>query len=104
METSGVWTLSLLNSAQRSVANWLASPGNPVDGLLDSIPFHRTESSGTPVLDGSLAWFELETVSSHTAATHEVFVGRVVSMGRGEGSGNADQPLVHFAREYRSLR
>ena len=56
------------------------------------------------MLDGSLAWFELETVSSHTAATHEVFIGRVVAMGRGEGAGNADAPLVHFAKEYRSLR
>lgn len=104
VETSGVWTLSLLNSSQRSVANWLASPGNPVDGLLDSVPFHRTECSGTPVVDGSLAWFELETVSVHTAATHQIFVGKVTAMGRTEGSGTADAPLVHFAKEYRSLR
>ena len=104
VETSGVWTLSLLNASQRSIANWLASPGNPVDGLLDSVPFHRTEASATPVLDGCLSWFELETVSTHTAATHQVFVGRVVSMGRGHNAGNADEPLVHFAREYRSLR
>lgn len=104
VEFSGVWTLSLLNSSQRSVANWLSSPGNPVDGLLDSVPFQRTEGFGNPVLDGSLAWFELKTVSVHTAATHQVFVGRVVAMGRGEGAGNADEPLVHFAREYRSLR
>lgn len=104
VEAAGTWTLSLLNASQKSVANWLASPGNPVEGLLNSVPFHRTEASGTPVLDGSLAWFELETVSTHTAATHLVVVGRVIAMGRGVGTGTAGQPLIHFAREYRSLR
>lgn len=104
VEAAGTWTLSLLNASQKSVANWLASPGNPVEGLLNSVPFHRTEASGTPVVDGALAWFELETVSTHTAATHLVVVGRVTALGRGAGTGTAGQPLVHFAREYRSLR
>ena len=103
VESSGAWTLSLLSAGQRSVANWLASPGNPVDGLLDSVAFHRTERTGIPVLDGCLSWFELETVSSHTAATHLVVVGRVTAMGRGVGSATTERPLVHYAREYRSI-
>lgn len=103
VEAVGTWTLSLLDASQKRVANWLASPGNPVEGLLNSVPFHRTQSSETPVIDGALAWFELETVSAHTAATHLVVVGRVVAMGRGAGAGTAGQPLVHFAREYRAL-
>lgn len=103
VESSGTWTLSLLNSSQKSIATWLASPGNPVEGLLDQVPFQRTEHSGVPVIDGCLSWFELETVSTHTAATHTVVVGRVVAMGRGQGAGPAEKPLVHFAREYRTL-
>ena len=103
VESSGTWTLSLLASGQRAVANWLASPGNPVDGLLDSVAFHRTERTGTPVIDGCLSWFELETVSTHTAATHLVVVGRVTAMGRGAGSAATDRPLVHYAREYKSI-
>ena len=103
VESSGSWTLSLLSAGQRSVANWLASPGNPVDGLLDSVAFHRTERTGTPVIDGCLSWFELETVSTHTAATHLVVVGRVTAMGRGAGSAATDRPLVHYAREYKSI-
>ena len=84
VESSGSWTLSLLNADQRSVANWLASPGNPV-------------------IDGCLSWFELDTVSTHTAATHLVVVGRVTAMGRGVDAGAADRPLIHFAREYKSI-
>ena len=103
VESTGTWTLSLLNVDQRSVDNWLASPGNPVDGLLDTVPFHRTERTGTPVIDGCLSWFELDTVSTHTAATHLVVVGRVTAMGRGVDAGAADRPLIHFAREYKSI-
>ncbi|MDO4920129.1 flavin reductase family protein [Kocuria sp.] len=103
VESSGAWTLSLLAAGQRSVANWLASPGNPVDGLLDTVAFHRTERTGTPVVDGCLSWFELDTVSTHTAATHLVVVGRVTAMGRGEGVATTEQPLIHYAKEYKSI-
>lgn len=103
VESTGSWTLSLLNARQRSVANWLASPGNPVEGLLDSVPFHRTERTGTPVIDGCLSWFELDTVSTHTAATHLVVIGRVTAMGRGSGAHATDRPLIHVAREYKTL-
>ena len=103
VESSGTWTLSLLASDQRPVANWLASPGNPVDGLLDTVPFHRTQRTGTPVIDGCLSWFELDTVSAHTAATHLVVVGRVTAMGRGAGAGSTDRPLIHYAREYKTI-
>ncbi|GED00130.1 hypothetical protein KVA01_22840 [Kocuria varians] len=103
VESTGSWTLSLLNARQRSVANWLASPGNPVEGLLDSVPFHRTERTGTPVIDGCLSWFELDTVSTHTAATHLVVIGRVTAMGRGPGAHATDRPLIHVAREYKTL-
>ena len=103
VESSGTWTLSLLASGQRSVANWLASPGNPVDGLLDTVPFHRTQRTGTPVIDGCLSWFELDTVSAHTAATHLVVVGRVTAMGRGAGAGSTGRPLIHYAREYKTI-
>jgi flavin reductase (DIM6/NTAB) family NADH-FMN oxidoreductase RutF len=103
VESAGAWTLSLLRRDQEGVANWLASPGNPVEGLLDRVPFRRAPRSGAPVLDGALAWFELSTVAVHPAATHRIVVGEVTAMGRGVPEGGADDPLVHFARGYRSL-
>jgi len=103
VESSGAWTLSLLRRDQEGIANWLASPGNPVEGLLDSVPFRRAPRSGAAVVDGALAWFELSTVAVHPAATHRVVVGEVTAVGRGVAEGEADDPLVHFARGYRSL-
>lgn len=101
VESSGAWTLSVLRREQEGIANWLASPGNPVEGLLDSVAFRRAPRSGAPVLDGALAWFELSTVGVHTAATHRIVVGEVASMGRGVREGQADDPLLHYARGYR---
>ena len=103
VESSGAWTLSVLRRDQEGVANWLASPGNPVEGLLERVPFRRAPHSGAPVLDGALAWFELSTVAVHTAATHRLVVGEVTAMGRGVAEGEADDPLVHYARGYRRV-
>ncbi|MEF3120764.1 flavin reductase family protein [Kocuria flava] len=104
VEESGAWALSLLRREHEGTANWLASPGNPVEGLLDRVPFRRAPHSGAPVLAGSLAWFELRTTAVHTAATHRLVVGEVVALGRGVPEGGAADPLVHFGRGYHGLR
>jgi flavin reductase (DIM6/NTAB) family NADH-FMN oxidoreductase RutF len=104
VESAGVWTLSLLAADQRGTADWLASPGNPVMGLLSQVPFRRAPVGGAAVVEGALAWFELRTVDTMRVATHLLVVGEVLSMGRGTGAGTADDPLVHFARGYRGLR
>jgi flavin reductase (DIM6/NTAB) family NADH-FMN oxidoreductase RutF len=102
VEAAGAWTLSLLARDQRGIASWLASPGNPVVGLLNQVPFLRAPVSGAAVVEGALAWFEVRTVRAVTVATHRLVVGEVVAMGRGAGAG--DDPLVHFARDYTGLR
>lgn len=108
VEFAPTWTLSVLRREQEGTATWLASPGNPVDGLLDSTAFRRSPVGGSPVLDGALAWFELETQQIHTAATHRLVVGTVVAMGRGRGAqeppgGGHAKPLIHWARGFRAV-
>lgn len=108
VESSPTWTLSVLRREQESTATWLASPGNPVDGLLDGVGFRRSPVGGAAVLDGALAWFELETQQIHPAATHMLVVGRVVAMGRGGEQGASTSqgqagPLVHWGRGFHGL-
>ena len=108
VEASRTWTLSVLRRDQEATATWLASPGNPVDGLLDSVAFRRSPVGGAAVLDGALAWFELETQQIHSAATHLLVVGRVVAMGRGsERDGSSSRtpagPLIHWGRQFHGL-
>lgn len=101
---SGSWTLSLLSDRQRAQANWLASPGTPIEGLLSQIDFRRAPITGNAVLAGALAYFEVETTAVHEAATHLLVVGNVVSMGE-EAAGNLGfSPLIHYAGDYRKLR
>lgn len=108
VESAPTWTLSVLRREQEATATWLASSGNPVDGLLDSTAFRRSPVGGAPVLDGALAWFELETQQVHPAATHRLVVGTVVAMGRSHDAqepsrGGHGGPLIHWGRSFRTV-
>jgi len=100
IESAGQWSLSVLSSAQAAVADGLGEPGAPLIGLLDQIPHSRRDASAPPVVDGALAWFELRTVDSFSAATHTIFVGEVTWLGR--PTEHRARPLVRFRSSYSS--
>lgn len=103
VEEAGVWALSLLSGRHQGAANWLASPGTPLQGLLAQVPFRRGPATGSAVLDGALAYFELRTVSVHQAATHLLIIGEVLSMGSDADPAEAPDPLIHFGSSYQRL-
>ena len=100
---SGTWALSLLSTEQKAQANWLASPGTPIEGLLDRIDFRRGPITNNAVLASCLAFFEVETTAIHEAETHALVVGRVVSMGEDTGLNTMPTPLIHYGGDYRRL-
>jgi flavin reductase (DIM6/NTAB) family NADH-FMN oxidoreductase RutF len=102
IEGSGQWALSLLADDQTRIADELSEPGTPLIALLASIPHFRREAAAPPVVAGSLAWFELRTVAAYPAATHTIFVGEVVWMGRQVG--RSAGPLVRYESGYTRLR
>ena len=67
------------------------------------VPFRRGPATGSAILDGALAYFELRTVSVHPAATHLIVVGEVLAMGSDASPADAPDPLVHFGSELRRL-
>lgn len=101
---SGTWALSLLTAAQQAQANWLASPGTPIEGLLKQIDFRRGPATGNAVISGALAFFEVETTAIHEAATHLLVVGNVVSMGEDAPWVKDLSPLIHYGGDYRRLK
>jgi flavin reductase (DIM6/NTAB) family NADH-FMN oxidoreductase RutF len=103
VEEAGVWALSLLSGTHQGAANWLASPGTPLQGLLAQVPFRRGPATGSAILDGALAYFELRTVSVHQAATHLLIVGEVLAMGSDAAPAEAADPLIHFGSGYHRL-
>ena len=101
---SGQWALTLLAEGQRRQANWLASPGTPLEGLLTQVPFRRGQETGSIVLAGGLAYFEIRTTAVHEAATHLLVVGNVVSMGSQAVTHDGLSPLLHYAGDYRAIK
>ena len=100
---AGNWALSLLPARLRGTANWLASPGSPLEGLLNQVDYGRAPETGAAVIEGSIAWFEVRTTAVTTAATHQLVVGEVVAMGRRAPADDESDPLVHFAGAYARL-
>lgn len=99
----GTWALSILTADQKSAANWLASPGTPIEGLLSQVEFRRGPVTGNAVIAGALAYFEVETTAVHEAATHLLVVGNVVSMGEDAPLTRELSPLVHYGGSYSRL-
>lgn len=51
----------------------------------------RSGVTGAPIIERSLAWVECELEIVHDAGDHELVVGRVISLNRGEG-----RPLLFY--------
>lgn len=86
---AGVFGVSVLSTDQRRDAEWLATRGRPLHGQIDRIPHVRGETTGVPLLEGSLATFELETSAIHPAGDHSLVVGHVRSVQASERPGEA---------------
>jgi flavin reductase (DIM6/NTAB) family NADH-FMN oxidoreductase RutF len=105
--------LTVAVGTNRFVADWIAGSGRFVLNQLPhgSKPLIRhfgrgfppgvdafegltilREGQGGPILDGSLAYLELEVAGEMASGDHRVFLARVVE---GAMVGDADQPLVH---------
>jgi flavin reductase (DIM6/NTAB) family NADH-FMN oxidoreductase RutF len=62
-------------------------------------PWHEAET-GSPILEGALAYFDCRIVDRVAAGTHTIFVGEIVAAGYREDA----EPLLWFGSQYRELR
>ena len=69
-----------------------------VGDRFDGIGWRRGESSGVPLLDGSLAAFECKVSRIVESGDHAVFFGEVVAAEAGVGN-----PLLYFGGRYERL-
>ena len=63
------WCVSLLSADQEPVARHFANRGRDLLTQFDHVPFTPSPGSGTPLIDGALAWMECITYGGTTAAT-----------------------------------
>jgi len=59
---------------------------------------HRTGASGSPILDGVLAYVDCAVDQEVTSGTHTIFFGRVLESGERDGA-----PLGYYDRAYRDF-
>lgn len=96
---SHAFAISVLAAEQRPLADCFAQPtsAEKMKRFCDA-PWHEAET-GSPVLDGALAYFDCRVVDKQPAGTHTVFIGEVVAAGYREDG----EPLLWFGSRYRSI-
>jgi flavin reductase len=98
-------THPLVSASKHFVVNLLAEDqialgqrfAGKLDNQFDGVRYIENEF-GVPVIDGSAASLECETVSEMNVGTHTIFIGRVV-----KGAMSAMSPLVYHNGSYKTV-
>ncbi|MFJ8781197.1 flavin reductase family protein [Streptomyces sp. NPDC102476] len=93
--SEGRFTVNMLGSGQADLARWFASAGRPQGSVqFAAVDCHPDPYTRAPLLDGALAHFACRLSGSCVVGDHEVVLGHVVRVDRGEG-----EPLLSYAGE-----
>ena len=85
---SGSFGVSILSADQAETARHFADWRRPAGMAQFASVEHRIGGrTGSPLLDGALAWVECELDRVHEGGDHSVFLGRVVACSRGASTG-----------------
>jgi flavin reductase (DIM6/NTAB) family NADH-FMN oxidoreductase RutF len=93
------FAVSVLGTEQRAIADCFALPttAGKLQRFCDAA-WHEAET-GSPILDGSIAFFDCRLYESHAAGTHTMFIGEIVAAGYEEGV----EPLLWYGSRYRHI-
>jgi len=91
--------ISILAADQKDLSNLFAKSGLPEEGSLRGAAF-RQGSTGCPLIEGAVAWFECLPHAQVDAGDHTVFVGRVAA---GQVPRPEAEPLLYFRGSYRGI-
>lgn len=93
------FAISVLAADQQWLADCFAQPttAEKLKRFCDA-SWHEAET-GSPILDGALAYFDCRVADRHQAGTHTVFIGEVVAAGfRDDG-----EPLLWYGSRYHRI-
>ena len=93
------FAVSVLGNHQQTIAECFALPttAGKLQQFCDA-PWHEAET-GSPILDGAIAFFDCRLHESHPAGTHTIFIGEIVAAGYEEGG----EPLLWYGSRYRRI-
>jgi len=93
------FAVSVLSAKQRAIAECFALPTTAAKlQRFCDVPWHEAET-GSPILDGAIAFFDCRLNESHPVGTHTIFIGEIVAAGYEE----AGEPLLLFGSRYRRI-
>jgi flavin reductase (DIM6/NTAB) family NADH-FMN oxidoreductase RutF len=92
---SGGFCVNILALEQQALAEKFqgGEPHERFNGVV-----HRSGPSGSPILDGVLAYFDCSVDEELNSGTHTIFIGKVLEAGEREGV-----PLGYYDRAYRNF-
>jgi flavin reductase (DIM6/NTAB) family NADH-FMN oxidoreductase RutF len=93
------FAISVLAGEQQALAECFAQPTSAakLQRFCDA-PWHEAET-GSPILDGAIAFFDCRITETHPGGDHVIFIGEIVAAGYDE----AGDPLLWFGSRYRRL-
>lgn len=96
---SHAFAINVLAADQRELADCFAQPttATKLTHFCDAA-WHEAET-GSPILEGALAYFDCRIVERIAAGTHTMFVGEIAAAGYREDA----EPLLWFGSHYRRM-
>ena len=95
---SGFFAVNILSDDQEFLSERFAARAPIVNEEFEGIPYH-VETTGAPILEGSLAWYDCRVIAAHDGGDHALFIGQVEAIGLDESR----KPLLYFANRYARL-
>jgi flavin reductase len=93
------FAVSVLSADQQALAECFAqaTTAAKLQRFCDA-PWHEAET-GSPILEGAIAYFDCRLTAQHPGGDHTIFVGEIVA----SGYDPAAEPLIWFGSRYRRL-
>ncbi len=92
---SGSFCVNVLGEHQEELCRGFAVSGGK---KFDGVEWRSSSITGSPILEGSIAWVDCEVDLVHDAGDHELIMGRVLDLGT-----EAGLPLLFYRREFATI-
>ena len=100
IQRARAFAVNILSEDQRSLSDFFARHGRKGEGdPMGGFP-HRSGKTGSPILDGTLAWLDCRLTEQFGGGDHSIVIGEVIDLQLSEPSG---APLLFYAGGYHNV-
>lgn len=94
------FAVNILAADQVALSKYFSEAGrDPVASFIELDIPHRVHSTGMPILQGTVAFFDCSVVMACESGDHSIFIGDVLAAGADPGK----EPLLFHNRHYRDM-